>query len=158
MQPTSNLGKARGFTLIELMIVVAIIGILAAIAIPAYQDYVIRSQVAEGLSLADSARIAIWDYYAQHGQYPISNSAAGMPSANLISGKYVTQLAVTSSDPTSSVQAAITYGGQAAKPIRGKQLLLVGHANPSGDNLTWTCQSGTGSNAIPAEYLPDSCR
>jgi len=155
---TVNRLKMRGFNLIELMIVVAIIGILAAIAIPAYQDYTIRSQIAEGLSLADSARISIWDYYAQHGQYPISNSAAGMPSANLISGNYVKRLTITSTNPTNSGQVIITYGNIAAQQIQGKQLLLVGNANPSGDSLTWTCQSGSGNSAIPSQYLPSSCR
>lgn len=156
--PISRRKISHGFTLIEIMIVVAIIGILAAIAIPAYQDYVIRSQIAEGLSLADGARIAMWDYYSQHGQYPISNSAAGMPSATLISGKYVTQLSISSSNPPTSVQATITYGNLAAQQIQGKQLLLIGHANPTGDGLTWTCQTGAGGQSIPSQYLPSSCR
>lgn len=157
-QRISSQWRMRGFNLIEIMIVMAIIGILAAIAIPAYQSYVIRSQIAEGLSLADSARIALWDYYAQHGQYPVSNSAAGMPSANLISGNYVTQLSISSTNPAVSAQATITYGNSAAQQIQGKQLLLIGHANSAGDGLTWTCQASNGNNAIPSQYLPSSCR
>lgn len=154
----SNLWNSRGFTLIELMIVVAIIAILAALAIPAYRTYVIQSQISEGLSLVNSVRIAIWDYYTQHGKYPSSNSEAGIVSANSMRGNYVQQISITSSNPTSSVQVTITYGGKAAQQIQGKQLLFVGYANTSGDNLTWTCQSGTGSYAIPSEYLPPPCR
>ena len=68
----------KGFTLIELMIVVAIIGILAAIAMPAYQDYTIRAQVSEGLTLAAAAKAAVAEFYANKGKWPSDNSAAGM--------------------------------------------------------------------------------
>ena len=76
--------EQQGFTLIELMIVVAIIGVLAAIAIPAYQDYTIRAQVSEGLTLASGAKVAVEDYYAQHGDWPNNNAAAGVEDQHAI--------------------------------------------------------------------------
>jgi len=84
----------KGFTLIELMIVVAIIGILAAIAIPAYQDYTIRSQVTEGLNLAASVKASVAEYYAQNGVWPPTLTELGMDPANPPSGKYVDQVLV----------------------------------------------------------------
>ena len=99
----------QGFTLIELMIVIAIIGILAAIAIPAYQNYTIRSQVTEGLSLADGWKTSISEYYAQNGSFPSSSSTAGGAGTIAVSGasvgKYVSAHhrstpAATSSSPT----------------------------------------------------------
>src|ERR1700733_14076789 len=84
------MGKRNtGFTLIELMIVVAIIGILAAIAIPAYQDYVIRSQVSEGASLADGSKTAVGEFYNQTSRLPTNNASAGLATAASIVGKYV---------------------------------------------------------------------
>src|SRR5277367_3504163 len=103
----------KGFTLIELMIVIAIIGILAAIAIPAYQNYVIRSQVTEGLSLADSWKTAVGEFFASYGSFPSSYSATGdandiaMPAAS--SGKYVSSITVGPGG-----QIWITYAGPAA--------------------------------------------
>ena len=79
----------QGFTLIELMIVVAIIGILAAIAIPAYQDYTIRAQVSEGLNLAGGAKVAVTEYFQDQGVFPTTNLLAGIEAANTIKGKYV---------------------------------------------------------------------
>src|SRR5580692_11834705 len=89
----------KGFTLIELMIVIAIIGILAAIAIPAYQNYTIRSQVTEGLSLADGWKTSISEYYAQNGAFPTTSGTSGgaltIVAAGASTGKYVGSIAVS---------------------------------------------------------------
>ncbi len=137
---------AAGFTLIELMIVVAIIGILAAIAIPAYQDYTIRAQISEGLSLADKAKTGIWEYYSQSGKLPAANTTAALPSAASIQGNYVTQINVTSGLIT------ITYGNRANRAVNAKTLLLS--PTTQGGGLIWTCRSTT----MSAKYLPSVCR
>ena len=137
--------KSRGFTLIELMIVVAIIGILAAIAIPAYSTYAIRAQVAEGLTLAGGYKTVIWDYYSQHGSFPPSNVSGGAPSAASIQGNYVHSVNIAKGLIT------ITFGNKANKAISGTTLLLS--ASSSADSLQWVCRGGTISN----RYLPTSC-
>ncbi len=102
----------QGFTLIELMIVVAIIGILAAVALPAYQDYTIRAQVSEGMSLMGGARTGVTEFWSDRGVFPGSNASAGVPAAASITGNYVTQVAVGANGVITA-----TYGNQANAKI-----------------------------------------
>ena len=143
----------KGFTLIELMIVVAIIGILAAIAIPAYQDYTIRAQVTEGLNLASDLKAAIGEVYADTGTgTDINSGSMGIPASNYKSGKYVTSIDVAAGTIT------ITYGGSANAKIHGETLSLVPSTNDN-DDVIWTCGGGGATlTSLNEKYLPASCR
>ena len=142
----------QGFTLIELMIVIAIIGILAAIAIPAYQDYVVRSRVSEGLSLADGAKTAIAEYYTNHGSFPPSNVSAGLASAASITGNYVKSVNVGTTAGQIVVTFSSTAPQKANSAIDGSTLLLSALSGTG--SIGWTCKAGT----INTKYLPSSCR
>lgn len=139
----------KGFTLIELMIVVAIIAILAAIALPAYQDYLIRSQVSEGSVLADGAKTAVGEFYSNTGRFPPNNSSAGLALAASISGKYVSALNVGT---TAGTLQATFSGTDANQKIQGDILIFSAITNVG--SLEWTCTSST----IDNKYLPTSCR
>ncbi|MCP4299731.1 MAG: pilin [Gammaproteobacteria bacterium] len=141
--------EQQGFTLIELMIVVAIIGILASIAIPAYQDYAIRAQVAEGLNLSAGAKNAISTYLADHGTLPVDNAEAGISANNEILGAYVTQVTITSG------VIDVEYGGQAHVAIVGMAIQLIPSTVNSG-SVAWSCDSAGAE--IPDKYLPSACR
>jgi type IV pilus assembly protein PilA len=150
----------EGFTLIELMIVVAIIGILAAIAIPAYQDYTIRAQVTEGLTLSGDLKASIAEWYANTGDWA-DLSDLGLSAATDKAGKYVTGVDVAGGLIT------ITYGGQANSNVAGKTLTLQPGTNTNLD-VVWACGNatapsgasmiGTASTDVDNKYLPSSCR
>jgi len=162
--------KQQGFTLIELMIVVAIIGILAAVAIPAYSDYTIRSQASEGISMSDELKAAIADFWNAKGALPPTAASAGLASSDSYQGAYVSAVAMAKGVIT------ITYGNKVNNKVLGKKLSIEPRANGAG-NLVWVCgfasmpggshliattsgyaSASTTSNDIDQRYLPSACR
>jgi type IV pilus assembly protein PilA len=136
----------QGFTLIELMIVVAIIGILAAIAIPAYQDYTIRAQVSEGLNLSGGAKAAVTEYYQDRGTFGADNTTIGLEAPGNITGKYVASVTAAGKVIT------VLYGNQAHTLINGKSVTMTATDNLG--SVSWAC-AGVG---IADKHLPAACR
>ncbi|MGE3051564.1 pilin [Neisseria meningitidis] len=157
----------KGFTLIELMIVIAIVGILAAVALPAYQDYTARAQVSEAILLAEGQKSAVTEYYLNHGIWPANNSSAGVAtSASDIKGKYVQSVIVANGVVTAEMKSTGVN-----KEIQGKKLSLW--AKRQDGSVKWFCgqpvtRTGTGTNSddvtadsdkkIETKHLPSTCR
>ena len=138
----------KGFTLIELMIVVAIIGILAAVALPAYQDYTARAQVSEAFSLASGQKGAVAEYYSNQGVMPTTNASAGIPTNTDIKGKYVKQVDIG----TSGIITATMQASGVGKDLENKTLILAPVVNNG--SIDWNCTGGT----IVAKHRPAACR
>ena len=155
----------KGFTLIELMIVIAIIGILAVIALPAYQDYTARAQVSEAISLMEGQKSAVVEYYADKGAWPANNEQAGIATNTSIQGKYVAQVDVGANGVITATMKATDVNNE----IKGKTVSLTptatttaatnGQASTTTGNgsFTWTCKPGA-TNGVATKFLPSSCR
>ncbi|MGT9759472.1 pilin [Neisseria meningitidis] len=140
----------KGFTLIELMIVIAIVGILAAVALPAYQDYTARAQMSEALTLAEGQKSAVVEYYSDNGTFPNSNTSAGIAASNEIKGKYVASVKVEGAS-VASITATMN-SSNVNKDIKGKTLVLVGKQNSG--SFSWECKKGS----VDEKFLPSTCR
>ncbi|HEZ5273144.1 TPA: pilin [Neisseria meningitidis] len=158
----------KGFTLIELMIVIAIVGILAAVALPAYQDYTARAQVSEAILLAEGQKSAVTEYYLNHGEWPGNNTSAGVATSSKIKGKYVEKVEVKNGVITAEMKSSGVN-----KEIQGKKLSLW--AKRQAGSVKWFCgQPVTRNNAkatddgvtadaangkkIDTKHLPSTCR
>ena len=137
----------QGFTLIELMIVVAIIGILASLSMSAYQGYSIRAQVAEGLSLSGPHKKAVASFINENGAYPTDNAEAALEAAGEYAGSYVNSISIN------GAEISILYGNDANAKISGETVTITA-ANNQG-SVSWTCASG---GVISDSYLPSACR
>ncbi|EMT9983089.1 pilin, partial [Neisseria gonorrhoeae] len=150
----------KGFTLIELMIVIAIVGILAAVALPAYQDYTARAQVSEAILLAEGQKSAVTEYYLNHGTWPEDNTSAGVASASKIIGKYVQKVEVAKGVVTATMKS-----DGVNKEIQGKKLSLW--AKRENGSVKWFCgqpvtrtakddtvAADAGNDKIDTKHLP----
>ncbi|HEZ6432376.1 TPA: pilin [Neisseria meningitidis] len=157
----------KGFTLIELMIVIAIVGILAAVALPAYQDYTARAQVSEAILLAEGQKSAVTEYYLNHGEWPGNNSSAGVATSSKIKGKYVKEVTVAN-----GVVTATMLSSGVNNEIKGRKLSLW--AKRQDGSVKWFCGQPVTRTAkatadavtaatpdtdkINTKHLPSTCR
>ncbi|MCB1555561.1 MAG: pilin [Xanthomonadales bacterium] len=147
--------RESGFTLIEVMLIIAILGVLMSIAIAAYQDYSIRAKVSEGVALIAGVKEAVSESLVASGNFPTSNADAGMVAANTILGTYVSSVGTGATDGGGDGLILITYRGD---PNIDTHTLEFSATTTAG-SIIWTCGTSRGTGtSMPARYLPSSCR
>ena len=144
--------RQQGFTLIELMIVIAIVGILAAIALPAYQDYTIRARMSEPLAIAAEAKTTMSEFYASNGRLPTLQASLGLGELNPQS--YAVSLSYVYADPTITFKIQLGTK-QELGGMKGGIVQLKGLTDQNTGTISWTCGPAT---AAKVKYLPASCR
>lgn len=150
-----NKSMQKGFTLIELMIVVAIIGILAAVALPAYQDYTVRAKVSEVLLAADPGKLAVTEYFQTKNEMPTAASMAAGNGFSFASSTYVSDVAYTLVDS----KGVLTVTAAGDSNITGRKITLTGTGTATTGGVVWACAAGgTGDTLMTAKYLPASCK
>ncbi len=155
--------QQSGFTLIELMIVVAIVGILASVAIPAYSDYTIRAKVSEAVTAVAPVKASVADYYYGNGDLPTSSADAGLDGTSggaegLSGGNYSTEVVesiLVQADPAGSISVTLNDIGN--EELQGKNILFKPSVGTNGQ-ITWSCEAGTAAATLPARFAPASCR
>ena len=153
MNTLHKTNRQKGFSLIELMIVVAILGILAAIAIPAYNDYTVRARVSDMITMSNSAKVAVSEYYSSEGSLPASNSAAGLPDSTDIKSDIVTAVAVGTNGVITVSSTNANLGIDATTTAVS---ILLTPTSGTG-SLSWSC-STPATGGLDSRYLPASCR
>lgn len=153
-----KINKQSGFTIIELMVVVGILAILAAFAIPAYQDYSIRAKVAEGVSLASGLKTRVSDYFVTNGSFPTNNATLGYTNqGNELGGTYVQRLLITGNANTGTITATFANTTDVPTEIRNRSLQLQATRPTNGGSLRWTCSRVNGNSGVPVQYMPSDC-
>ncbi|HGH6602686.1 TPA: pilin [Neisseria meningitidis] len=162
----------KGFTLIELMIVIAIVGILAAVALPAYQDYTARAQVSEAILLAEGQKSAVTEYYLNHGKWPANNSSAGVATSANIKGKYVQSVEVNNGVITATMASSNVNNEIKDKKLSlwakrqdgsvkwfcGQPVTRTNANGANGANDDVTAANDNSNNGINTKHLPSTCR
>jgi type IV pilus assembly protein PilA len=157
--PQTKPPSPEGFTLIELIIVIAMISILAALAIPSYQSYMIRTKVSEGLILSANLKNHVSEYYLLHSRFPENNAEMGFsPEGTEFSGKYVAQITTEGHDNELLLRITFNQGKHTPTEMQNKSFIMLAEHLGENKPLIWRCQADTDETGLISSFLPAECR